>query len=108
MMQKYWVALSVYINSISDHFSSSVAERNPTSQIEESMSEDSGRNEQRTAWNAEDKGEDLGEIVTQRPVEISEQEAVKIESEESEKKCGEGKVGLLQKKNDRILSLKLS
>uniref|UniRef100_A0A8B9TF51 Zinc finger RANBP2-type containing 3 n=1 Tax=Anas platyrhynchos TaxID=8839 RepID=A0A8B9TF51_ANAPL len=55
----------------------------------ESMSEDSGRNEQRTAWNAEDKGEDLGETVTERSVEISEQEAVKIESEEGEKKCGE-------------------
>nr|XP_021128623.3 DNA annealing helicase and endonuclease ZRANB3 isoform X1 [Anas platyrhynchos] len=65
------------------------AERNPASQIEESMSEDSGRNEQRTAWNAEDKGEDLGETVTERSVEISEQEAVKIESEEGEKKCGE-------------------
>lgn len=96
------------MDSISDHFSSSVAERNPASQIEESMSEDSGRNGQRTAWNAEDKGEDLGETVTERSVEISEQEAVKIESEEGEKKCGEGKVGLLRKKDDSILSVKLS
>uniref|UniRef100_A0A8B9BKA0 Zinc finger RANBP2-type containing 3 n=1 Tax=Anser brachyrhynchus TaxID=132585 RepID=A0A8B9BKA0_9AVES len=46
------------------------------------MSEDSERNEQSAAWDAEDKGEDLGETVTQQSVEISEQEAVKIEKNE--------------------------
>nr|XP_013041900.2 DNA annealing helicase and endonuclease ZRANB3 isoform X1 [Anser cygnoides] len=65
------------------------AERNPASQTEESMSEDSERNEQSAAWDAEDKGEDLGETVTQQSVEISEQEAVKIESKKGEKNCGE-------------------
>uniref|UniRef100_A0A8B9BKK6 Zinc finger RANBP2-type containing 3 n=1 Tax=Anser brachyrhynchus TaxID=132585 RepID=A0A8B9BKK6_9AVES len=60
------------------------AERNPASQTEESMSEDSERNEQSAAWDAEDKGEDLGETVTQQSVEISEQEAVKIESKKED------------------------
>lgn len=83
------------MGSISDRFSSSIAERNPASQTEESMSEDSERNEQNAAWDAEDKGEDLGETVTQQSVEISEQEAVKIESKKGEKNCGEGKVRLL-------------
>ncbi|NXI72862.1 ZRAB3 endonuclease, partial [Anseranas semipalmata] len=61
----------------------------PSSQTEDDMSKDSRRNEQRAAWDAEDKREDLGETVTQQSVEISEREAVKIESEEGEKECGE-------------------
>ncbi|NXH77342.1 ZRAB3 endonuclease, partial [Hydrobates tethys] len=64
----------------------------PTSQTEEDMSEDSRRNEGSTVCNAEDRREDFGETVTQQLVEISEQETVEIENEESEKKCGEGDV----------------
>ncbi|XP_050756332.1 DNA annealing helicase and endonuclease ZRANB3 [Gymnogyps californianus] len=62
----------------------------PTSQTEEYVSKDSRRNEERAECNAEDS-EDFGEMVTQQSVEISEQETVKIENEESEKKCGEDK-----------------
>lgn len=59
------------------------------------MSKDSRRNEERADCNAEDRREDFGGMVTQQSVEISEQESVEIENEESEKKHGEGKVGLL-------------
>ncbi|XP_076199213.1 DNA annealing helicase and endonuclease ZRANB3 isoform X3 [Aptenodytes patagonicus] len=64
----------------------------PTSQTEEDVSKDSRRNEESAVCNAEDKREDFGEKVTQQFVEISEQETVEIENEESEKKCGEGDV----------------
>ncbi|NXF43916.1 ZRAB3 endonuclease, partial [Oceanites oceanicus] len=62
----------------------------PTSQTEEDVSKDSRRNEERAACNAEDRREDFGETVTQQLVQISEQETIEIENEESEKKCGEG------------------
>ncbi|XP_021253610.1 DNA annealing helicase and endonuclease ZRANB3 isoform X2 [Numida meleagris] len=68
------------------------AERNcevPASQAEENMSKDSRREKQGAAWDAEDRGEDLEESVTQQS-EISEQEAGKIKSEENERRCGEG------------------
>ncbi|NXX86159.1 ZRAB3 endonuclease, partial [Urocolius indicus] len=61
----------------------------PMSQTEAGLSEDSGRNEEKAECNAGDRREDLGEMVTQQSVEISKQETVKIENEESEKKCGE-------------------
>ncbi|NXU29498.1 ZRAB3 endonuclease, partial [Thalassarche chlororhynchos] len=61
----------------------------PTSQTEEDVSKDSRRNEESAVCNAEDRREDFGETVTQQVVEISEQETVEIENEESEKKCGE-------------------
>ncbi|NWS52837.1 ZRAB3 endonuclease, partial [Chunga burmeisteri] len=71
---------------------SSNVERNceaPVSQNEEDVSQDSRRNEERADRNAEDRREDFGEMVTQQSVEAGEQETVEIESEESEKKCGE-------------------
>lgn len=69
------------------------------SETEEDVSKDSGRNEERAECNAEDRREDFAELVTQQSVEISEQETVEIENEESEKKHGEGKAGLLWKKD---------
>ncbi|XP_009702694.1 PREDICTED: DNA annealing helicase and endonuclease ZRANB3 [Cariama cristata] len=74
---------------------SSNVERNceaPVSQTEEDVSQDSRRNEERAERNAEDRREDFGEMVTQQSVEAGEQETVEIESEESEKKCGEGEL----------------
>ncbi|KAM9284579.1 DNA annealing helicase and endonuclease ZRANB3 [Cariama cristata] len=74
---------------------SSNVERNceaPVSQTEEDVSQDSRRNEERAERNAEDRREDFGEMVTQQSVEADEQETVEIESEESEKKCGEGEL----------------
>ncbi|NXP71727.1 ZRAB3 endonuclease, partial [Ramphastos sulfuratus] len=59
----------------------------PASQIEEDLSEESRRNEESTMCSAEDRRKDVGEIVTQEFVEISEQETVEIENDESEKKC---------------------
>ncbi|KAF1397065.1 DNA annealing helicase and endonuclease ZRANB3, partial [Spheniscus mendiculus] len=70
---------------------SSNVERNcevPASQTEEDVSKDSRRNEESAVCNAEYRREDFGETVTQQFVEISEQETVEIENEESEKKCG--------------------
>ncbi|XP_069636913.1 DNA annealing helicase and endonuclease ZRANB3 isoform X4 [Haliaeetus albicilla] len=64
----------------------------PTSETEEDVSKDSGRNEERAEYSAEDRREDFAELVTQQSVEISEQETVEIENEESEKKHGEGDV----------------
>ncbi|KAM9550386.1 DNA annealing helicase and endonuclease ZRANB3 isoform 3-T3 [Guaruba guarouba] len=64
----------------------------PMSQSEEDMSEDSRRNEGRAECSAKDRREDLGEMVTQQSVEISEHETVEIENEDSEKKCGDGEV----------------
>ncbi|KFW89508.1 DNA annealing helicase and endonuclease ZRANB3, partial [Phalacrocorax carbo] len=64
----------------------------PTSQTEEDVSEDSRRNEESTVCNAEDRRDSFGEMVTQQFVESSKEETVEIESEESEKKCGEGDV----------------
>ncbi|NXV99099.1 ZRAB3 endonuclease, partial [Fregetta grallaria] len=72
--------------------SSSTVERTceaPTSQTEEDVSKDSRRNEESAVCNAEDKREDFGETVTQQLAQISEQETIEIENEESEKKCGE-------------------
>lgn len=67
----------------------------PMSQSED-VSEDSRRNEERAECSAEDRREEtVGETVTQQSVEISEHETIEIENEESEKKCGDGKVGLL-------------
>uniref|UniRef100_A0A672VAP5 Zinc finger RANBP2-type containing 3 n=1 Tax=Strigops habroptila TaxID=2489341 RepID=A0A672VAP5_STRHB len=74
---------------------SSNVERNceaPISQSEEDVPEDSRRNEERAECSAEDRREDLGEMVTQQSVEISEHETVEIENEENEKKCGDGEV----------------
>ncbi|KAM9012045.1 DNA annealing helicase and endonuclease ZRANB3 isoform 2-T5 [Ara ararauna] len=74
---------------------SSNVERNceaPMSQSEKDMSEDSRRNEGRAECGAKDRREDLGEMVTQQSVEISEHETVEIENEDSEKKCGDGEV----------------
>lgn len=83
--------------------SSSVVERNgetPTRQSEEDdLSKDSRRNEEGAVCSAEDRKEDWGEPVTQQFVEISKEETVEMESEKSEKKHGEGKVGLLWKKD---------
>ncbi|XP_074729838.1 DNA annealing helicase and endonuclease ZRANB3 isoform X4 [Strix uralensis] len=62
------------------------------SQTEENVSKDSRRNEESAVCKAEDRREDLGEMVTQQFVEINEQETVEIENEESEKRCGEGDV----------------
>ncbi|XP_074684688.1 DNA annealing helicase and endonuclease ZRANB3 isoform X4 [Strix aluco] len=62
------------------------------SQTEEDVSKDSRRNEESAVCKAEDRREDLGEMVTQQFVEINEQETVEIENEESEKRCGEGDV----------------
>ncbi|NXJ15347.1 ZRAB3 endonuclease, partial [Odontophorus gujanensis] len=59
------------------------------SKTEEAMSKDSRRDEQRAACDAEDRREDLEESVTQQS-EVSEKEAVKIKSEENERRCGEG------------------
>lgn len=76
----------------------SIGERNcegPMSQTEEDVSKDSRRNEERAECSAEHRREDLEEMVTQQSVEISEQETIEIENEESEKKRGEGKVGRL-------------
>lgn len=67
----------------------SKVERNceaPASQTEEDVSEDFRRTEGKAVCNAEDRREDVGETVTQQ--------SVAIENEDSEKKCGEGKVGL--------------
>ncbi|XP_054033054.1 DNA annealing helicase and endonuclease ZRANB3 [Dryobates pubescens] len=58
----------------------------PTSQTEEDMLKNSRRNEKSTVCSAEDR-RDVGEMVTQQFVEISKQETVEIENEESEKKC---------------------
>ncbi|XP_069717641.1 DNA annealing helicase and endonuclease ZRANB3 isoform X2 [Phaenicophaeus curvirostris] len=60
----------------------------PTIQTEEDVSGDSRRNEERTGCSTEGRREELG--VTQRPVDISKQETVGIESEGVEKKRGEG------------------
>ncbi|XP_055574689.1 DNA annealing helicase and endonuclease ZRANB3 isoform X2 [Falco cherrug] len=71
---------------------SSSVERNceaPTSQTEEDMSKGSRSNQEKAECNAEDRREDFGGMVTQQSVEICEQETVKIENEESERKCGE-------------------
>ncbi|KFP86529.1 DNA annealing helicase and endonuclease ZRANB3, partial [Acanthisitta chloris] len=71
---------------------SSKVERNgetPTSQTEEDVSKDSRRNGERAECSAEDRREDLREVVTQQSVEISKQETIGIEKEESEQKCGE-------------------
>ncbi|NXC44895.1 ZRAB3 endonuclease, partial [Penelope pileata] len=76
---------------------SSNAERNceaPVSQTEEDMSKDSERNEQGAARDAENGPEDLGESMTQQS-EIGEQEAVKIKSEKSERRCGEDQTDTL-------------
>ncbi|XP_061861162.1 DNA annealing helicase and endonuclease ZRANB3 isoform X2 [Colius striatus] len=64
----------------------------PMSQTEAGVSEDSGRSEEKAECNAEDRREDLGEMVTQQYVTLSKQESVEIENEESEKKCGEGDI----------------
>ncbi|XP_065606394.1 DNA annealing helicase and endonuclease ZRANB3 [Cyrtonyx montezumae] len=64
----------------------------PAGQNEESMSKESRRDEQRAACDAEDGREDLEESVTQQS-EVSEKEAVKIKSEENERRCGEGYLG---------------
>ncbi|XP_056205514.1 DNA annealing helicase and endonuclease ZRANB3 isoform X6 [Falco biarmicus] len=61
----------------------------PTSQTEEDMSKGSRSNQEKAECNAEDRREDFGGMVTQQSVEICEQETVKIENEESERKCGE-------------------
>ncbi|XP_048809385.1 DNA annealing helicase and endonuclease ZRANB3 isoform X1 [Lagopus muta] len=69
---------------------SNKGERNcevPTSQTEKDVLKDSRSDEQRAAWDAEDGREDLEELVTKQS-EISEQEAVKIKSEENERRCG--------------------
>ncbi|XP_074767550.1 DNA annealing helicase and endonuclease ZRANB3 isoform X2 [Athene noctua] len=74
---------------------SSNVERNceaAASQTEEDVSKDSRRNEESAGCNAEDRREDLGEMVTQQFVEINEHETVETENEESEKRCGEGDV----------------
>ncbi|NXJ02358.1 ZRAB3 endonuclease, partial [Psophia crepitans] len=74
---------------------SSNVERNceaPSSQSEKDASKDSSRNEERADCSAEDRREDFGEEVAQQSVEISEEETVEIEDEESEKKYGEGDV----------------
>ncbi|XP_055574691.1 DNA annealing helicase and endonuclease ZRANB3 isoform X7 [Falco cherrug] len=64
----------------------------PTSQTEEDMSKGSRSNQEKAECNAEDRREDFGGMVTQQSVEICEQETVKIENEESERKCGEDKL----------------
>ncbi|XP_010176013.1 DNA annealing helicase and endonuclease ZRANB3, partial [Antrostomus carolinensis] len=74
---------------------SNSVERNceaPASQTEEDVSKDFRRTEEKAVCNAEDGREDFGETVTQQSVEISKQQTVEIENEESEKKCGEGDV----------------
>lgn len=58
------------------------------------MSKDASNNESATC-SAEDTREDSGEMVTQQFVESTAQEAFEMENEESKKKCGEGKAGLL-------------
>lgn len=71
------------------------------------MLKDSRSDEQRAAWDAEDGREDLEELVTKQS-EISEQEAVKIKSEENERRCGKGNRGFLWgKKGVHILCVKL-
>ncbi|OXB74653.1 UNVERIFIED_CONTAM: hypothetical protein H355_016366 [Colinus virginianus] len=82
----------VYQESINDHFSLYIAERNsevPASQTEEAMSKDSRRDEQGAACDAEGRREDMEESLSQQS-EVSEKEAVKIKSEENERRCGEG------------------
>ncbi|NXD76962.1 ZRAB3 endonuclease, partial [Halcyon senegalensis] len=71
---------------------SSNVERNceaPTRQTEEDVSKDSRRNEERAECSAEDRREDVGEMVTQQFLEIGEQGTLEIENEESEKIRGE-------------------
>ncbi|OXB67712.1 hypothetical protein ASZ78_002794 [Callipepla squamata] len=73
----------------------SSTERNsevPASQTEEAVSKDSRRDEQGAACDAEDRREDLEESLSQQS-EVSEKEAVKIKSEENERRCGEGYLG---------------
>ncbi|NXP54382.1 ZRAB3 endonuclease, partial [Heliornis fulica] len=77
---------------------SSNVERNceaSTSQTEEDMSKNSRRNEERTDCGAEGKREGFGEMVTQQSLEVCEQATVKIQNEESEKKCAEEDVDKL-------------
>jgi len=59
------------------------------------VSKDSRRNEETAERSAEDRREVLGEMVTQQSVEISKLETAEAENEDSEKRCGEGNVGLL-------------
>ncbi|NXS07561.1 ZRAB3 endonuclease, partial [Neodrepanis coruscans] len=68
----------------------------PTSQTEEDVSQDSRRNGERAECSAGGGREDLGEMVTQKSAEISEQETPGVENEKSEKKCGEDKSDTLQ------------
>lgn len=75
----------------------SLGERNGEalrSQSEEGVSEEPRRDGERAEGSAEDRRGDLEEMGAQQSVEIREQETLGTEKEESEKECGEGKVGL--------------
>lgn len=75
----------------------SLGERNgeaPRSQAGEGVSEEPRRDGEREEGSAEGRGGNLGELGAQKSHEIREQETVGTGKEESEKECGEGKVGL--------------
>lgn len=62
--------------------------------MEEGVPEKLRRDGERAEGSVEGRRGNLGELGAQKSLEIREQQAVGTEKEESEKECGEGKVGL--------------